>query len=216
MLAPSHYSNHEIVALDRAYINYDKFEELTDRGVVYVTKMKKSLRYEVLADCMEMNSDGLMTYREQIVVFRKDDINHIARIVTYVDMKKGKQPKLIQLLTNDFDMSLETIEAIYRRRWQIESLFKQIKQNFPLRFFYGESANAIKIQIWVTLIANLLLSVLQSSLTRHLSFSGLATMIRIILMYYINLIDFLNTPDADLKRLLAVVDESPPDDSPIS
>ena len=41
-------------------------------------------------------------------------------------------------------------------------------------------------------------------------------MIRIILMYYINLIDFLNTPDADLKRLLAVVDESPPDDSTIS
>ena len=144
------------------------------------------------------------------------NINHIARIVTYVDMKKGKQPKLIQLLTNDFDMSLETIEAIYRRRWQIESLFKQIKQNFPLRYFYGESANAIKIQIWVTLIANLLLSVLQSSLTRQWSFSGLATMIRIILMYYINLIDFLNTPDADLKRLLAVVDESSPDDSPIS
>lgn len=144
------------------------------------------------------------------------NINHITRIVTYVDIKKGKQPKLIQLLTNDFDMSLETIEAIYRRRWQIESLFKQIKQNFPLRYFYGESANAIKIQIWVTLITNLLLSVLQSSLTRHWSFSGLATMIRIILMYYINLIDFLNTPDADLKRLLAVVDESPPDDSPIS
>ncbi|MBO4965083.1 MAG: IS4 family transposase [Muribaculaceae bacterium] len=212
MLAPSHYSNHEIVALDRAYINYAKFEELTDRGVVYVTKMKKSLSYEVLADCMEMNSDGLMTYREQVVVFRKDDINHIARIVTYVDMKKGKQPKLIQLLTNDFDMSLETIVAIYRRRWQIESLFKQIKQNFPLRYFYGESANAIKIQIWVTLIANLLLSVLQSSLTRQWSFSGLATMVRIILMYYMNLTAFLNTPDADLKRLLEVVSESPPDD----
>ena len=51
-------------------------------------------------------------------------------------------------------MPMETIIAIYRRRWQIESLFKQIKQNFPLRYFYGESANAIKIQIWVTLIAN--------------------------------------------------------------
>ena len=61
-------------------------------------------------------------------------------------------------------MALETIVAIYRRRWQIESLFKQIKQNFPLRYFYGESANAIKIQIWVTLIANLLMSVLQSKL----------------------------------------------------
>ncbi|MDR0187291.1 transposase, partial [Prevotella brunnea] len=72
----------------------------------------------------------------------------------------GKMPKLVSLLTNDFDMSMETIVAIYRRRWQIETLFKQIKQNFPLRYFYGESANAIKIQIWVTLIANLLLSLL--------------------------------------------------------
>ena len=82
---------------------------------------------------------------------------------------------------------METIIAIYRRRWQIESLFKQIKQNFPLRYFYGESANAIKIQIWVTLIANLLLSLLQSSLERRWSFSGLATMVRIVLMYYLNL-----------------------------
>ena len=84
-------------------------------------------------------------------------------------------------------MPMETIIAIYRRRWQIESLFKQIKQNFPLRYFYGESANAIKIQIWVTLIANLLLSLLQSSLERRWSFSGLATMVRIVLMYYLNL-----------------------------
>lgn len=79
-------------------------------------------------------------------------------------------------------MPMETIIAIYRRRWQIESLFKQIKQNFPLRYFYGESANAIKIQIWVTLITNLLLSLLQSSLERRWSFSGLATMVRIVLM----------------------------------
>ena len=147
MLAPSHYSHDEILALDRAYINYAKFEGLTDRGVIYVTKMKKNLCHEVLVDCMHQNPHGLMEYREQIVVFRKDGINHIARIITYVDTSKGKKPKLISLLTNDFDMPLETIVAIYRRRWQIESLFKQIKHNFPLRYFYGESANAIRIQI---------------------------------------------------------------------
>lgn len=210
MLAPSHYGHNEIVALDRAYINYAKFEELTDRDVVYVTKMKKNLSYEVLVDCIHQNPQGLMEYREQVVVFRKDGINHIARIITYVDIKKGKKPKLISLLTNDFDMPLETIVAIYRRRWQIESLFKQIKQNFPLRYFYGESANAIKIQIWVTLIANLLLSVLQSTLQRRWSFSGLATIVRIVLMYYLNLEKFLNQPDADLKSMLAQASESPP------
>ena len=210
MLAPNHYKHNEITAMDRAYINYAKFEELTDRGVVYVTKMKKKLSYEILVDCIHQKSQGVMEYREQIVVFRKGNINHIARIITYVDIKKDKQPKLISLLTNDFDMPLETIVSIYRRRWQIESLFKQIKQNFPLRYFYGESANAIKIQIWVTLIANLLLSLLQSTLKRRWSFSGLATMVRIVLMYYLNLEKFFNQPDADLNKMLAEVSESPP------
>ena len=211
MLAPSHYNHNEIIALDRAYISYDKFEELTDRGVVYVTKMKKNLNYEILVDCMHQNPQGLMEYREQVVVFRKGEINHIARIVTYVDIKKGKKPKPISLLTNDFDMPLETIVEIYHRRWQIESLFKQIKQNFPLRYFYGESANAIKIQIWVTLIANLLLSLLQSTLKRHWSFSGLATIVRIMLMYYINLEKFLNNPSHDLEIMLFQATESPPE-----
>lgn len=210
MLAPSHFQHDEIVALDRAYINYEKFEELTQRNVVYVTKMKKNLKYETLVDCMDMNPDGRMEYREQVVVFRKDGVSHIARIITFVDIKKGKTPKLVSLLTNDFDMSMETVVAIYRRRWQIESLFKQIKQNFPLRYFYGESANAIKIQIWVTLIANLLLSLLQISLKRRWSFSGLATMVRIVMMEYLNMNNFFNMPDADMKMMLENAAESPP------
>ena len=210
MLAPSHFQHDEIVALDRAYINYEKFEELTQRNVVYVTKMKKNLKYETQVDCMDMNPDGRMEYREQVVVFRKDGVSHIARIITYVDIKKGKTPKLVSLLTNDFDMSMETVVAIYRRRWQIESLFKQIKQNFPLRYFYGESANAIKIQIWVTLIANLLLSLLQISLKRRWSFSGLATMVRIVMMEYLNMNNFFNMPDADMKMMLENAAESPP------
>ena len=113
-------------------------------------------------------------------------------------------PKLVSLLTNDFDMSMETIVAIYRRRWQI-------KQNFPLRYFYGESANAIKIQIWVTLIANLLLSLMQSSLQRRWSFSGLATMVRIVLMEYLKMNNFFNMPDADMKLMLEAAAESPPE-----
>lgn len=213
MLVPSKFSEKEIAAMDRAYINYEKFEELTERNVVYVTKMKKNLKYKLLFDFMEMTPDGKMEYREQVVAFRKGETNHIARIVTYVDIKKGKQPKQVSLLTNDFDMRPETIVEIYRRRWQIESLFKQIKQNFPLRYFYGESANAIKIQIWVTLIANLLLSLLQSSLERHWSFSGLATMVRIVLMYYLNMQTFFNKPDEDLRLMLMEVAEPPPEGS---
>ena len=178
------------------YIDYAKFEELTRNGVVYVTKMKKNLIHSTLSDTMFQNEDGLMVYRVRAVVFTKsvkdgEDIKHHARIITYVDIKKTRA-KLISLLTNNMDMDSEEIVEIYRKRWGIELLFKQLKQNFPLRYFYGESANAIKIQIRVTLIANLLLMVMQKRIKRTWSFSGMATIVRIMLMYTLTAILFLN------------------------
>ena len=213
MLKPSNYKNGDILAFDRAYIDYEKFEELTKNEVIYVTKMKKKLVYTIHDDTMYMNAEGKMMYRVQIVSFTKkvkdgNDIIHKARIITYVDVKKTKA-KLISLLTNDFSMEIEEIVDIYRQRWQIELLFKQLKQNFPLRYFYGESSNAIKIQIWTTLIANLLLMVIQKRIKRTWSFSGLATMFRIMLMYYVNCYTFFEEPGKDWLAILQN-DESPP------
>ena len=212
MLTPKTLSKGDIVAMDRAYINYEKFEELTERGIIYVTKMKKGLVYTILNDTMYQTLDGLMEVRVQEVLFTKQlkedqRIEHHARIVTYVDEKKHK---LISLLTNDMDSDPDEIVAIYRKRWEIELLFKQIKQNFPLRYFYGESANAIKVQIWITLIANLLLMVIQRGVKRCWSFSGLATMLRITLMYYVDMYSLLNNPEKDWQRILNRASEPPP------
>lgn len=215
MLMPTKYDSGDILTLDRAYINYAKFEELTRRGVIYVTKMKKNLVYETVEDIMYVSPDGLVEYRVQQVIFRKkvkdgEDIVHNARIITYADIKKTRV-KLVSLLTNDMNMSVEEIVDIYRKRWEIELLFKQLKQNFPLRYFYGESANAIKIQIWVTLIANLLLMVIQKRIKRAWSFSALATMVRIMLMYYVNPYTFFECPEKDWLKILAESGTSPPE-----
>lgn len=107
------------------------------------------------------------------------------------------------------EMEAEEIVVIYRKRWAIELLFKQIKQNFPLRYFYGESENAIKIQIWMTLIANLLLMVIQKRIKRSWSFSGLATMMRIMLMYYVNCYTFLEDPERDWSLMMETKEASP-------
>ena len=204
MLRPGKLKKGDIVAMDRAYIDYAKFEELTQREVIYVTKMKKNLRYEVLDDLMYQAPEGLMEVRVQHVVFRKtlnkeNVITHHARIITHVNVGKRK---LISLLTNDMESDPTEIIDIYHQRWEIETLFKQMKQNFPLKYFYGESANAIKIQIWVTLIANLLLMVMQKGLKRPWSFSGLATMVRINLMYYVDFYSLFNSPEKDWEMLL--------------
>lgn len=212
MLKPSSLSKGDIMAMDRAYIDYEKFEQLTQRGVIYVTKMKKSLKFTVQSDVMWQNADGFMEVRVQLVTFTKlkkdgETIIHHARIITYADVKKHK---LISLLTNDMESDPDEIIAIYRQRWEIELLFKQMKQNFPLKYFYGESANAIKIQIWVTLIANLLLMVMQRGLTRSWSFSGLATMVRINLMYYVDFYSLFNHPEKDWESILESASGEPP------
>ena len=215
MLKPANYTSGDILAFDRAYIDYAKFEELTRNGVIYVTKMKKNLVYAISDDTMYMTSDGKMSYRVQYVTFTKcvkdgKDIVHKARIITYVDIKKTRA-KLISLLTNDMEMPIEEIVEIYRKRWEIELLFKQLKQNFPLRYFYGESSNAIKIQIWVTLIANLLIMVLQKRIKRPWSFSGLATMVRIMLMHYVNCYTFFEEPEKDWLAILKSNESAPPE-----
>jgi len=244
MFVPGDFSRGDLLAIDRAYIDYEKLEQLSQNGVVYVTKMKKGLKYKVISDVMYMDAKGGMAYRIQEVEFtkkkgRKDDgsadedkqtgtkdgekgsevITHRARIITYPDVKRRKGKggkeiltgKMVSLLTNDFTMEAEDIIAIYKKRWEIETLFRQIKQNFPLRYFYGESANAIKIQIWVTLIANLLLTLMQRSLKRKWSFSGLATMTRILLMCYVDYRMFFENPERDWQQIQAGTPESPPE-----
>jgi len=170
--------------------------------------MKSNLSFERIADTDYQMTTDHGVVRVETILFHKHtkekDIYHKARKITYQDKTKKGKIKFISLLTNDFQMSAEDIIAIYKRRWQIETLFKQIKQNFPLRYFYGESANAIKIQIWITLIANLLITLVRS-------FSGLATMIRILLMSYVSIQSFFEQPHKDWDRLITQV-KAPPEE----
>ena len=114
------------------------------------------------------------------------------------------------LLTNNFELSVQELAEIYKRRWAIETLYKQLKQNFPLHFFYGESVNAIQIQTWVVLIANLLCIVLSRMIKRYVSFSKIVTMLRLTLMYYTNFIAFMEDPQKDEGAIWAERAKSPP------
>ena len=110
------------------------------------------------------------------------------------------------LLTNNFDFTVEDIAKIYRLRWAVESLYKQLKQNFPLHFFYGDSVNAIQIQTRVVLIANLLITVLSRSIKRHCAFSQVVTMVRLMLMYYVDFIAFMENPEKTAQSEIPVHD----------
>ena len=186
-----HLPEGSFIAMDRAYIDYAEMERLTREKVCYVTKMKKNLTFRTLSSTTLVTPDGLVEMTVSKVQFTKDNVTHTARMIEYWD-KDGKHATL---LTNNFDLSEQEIIAIYDNRWQIELLFKQLKQNFPLKYFYGESVNAIESQIWVCLIANLLLTVVNRKVQRRWAFSNLVTAVRQMLMYYVDIFSFLENPE---------------------
>lgn len=185
------------IAMDRAYIDYAEMERLSQDKVFYVTKMKKNLVYRTLSSKTLMTPDGLVEMIISRVQFAKDGVTHISRMIEYWN-KDGKHATL---LTNNFELSEREILGVYDNRWQIELLFKQLKQNFPLKYFYGESVNAIESQIWVCLIANLLLTVVNRKVKRRWAFSNLVTAVRQMLMYYVNILSFLENPERTWQEI---------------
>jgi hypothetical protein len=76
---------------------------------------------------------------------------------------------------------------IYKCRWSIETTFKKLKQNFQLTYFYSDTENGIKTQVWCTLIAYLLLQVIQTVSESTKAFSTIAALIRIHLIAHLDL-----------------------------
>jgi IS4 transposase len=169
------------------------FAEWTVRKLYFVTRMKDNAVYKVVRVIQEHNVNTGVIKEEKIKLEYKDgkQIKAVTlRRVTFIDNENRR----FIFITNNFRISAEEVALIYKNRWQIELLFKKLKHNFQLRYFLGDSENAIKIQIWVTLIAHLLLSIIKKKANVEFAFSNIATIIRLHLMSYVDLIEFLKKP----------------------
>ena len=104
---------------------------------------------------------------------------------------KSEDGKIYVFITNNFKLSANQVTTVYKNRWMIELLFKQIKQNFPLRYFWGDSPNGIKMQIYCVLIAQLLVVVIRKKSATKKSFANMITVIRLHLMSYVDIMEFI-------------------------
>ena len=114
----------------------------------------------------------------------------ILRLVT-IETETGKH---LQFLTNHMTLAASTIAEIYKDRWQIEVFFKLLKQNLRIKSFIGGSANAVWTQIWAAMIAMLLIKFLQMKSKADWSFSNLAYFLRMNLLVFRDLWDWLDDP----------------------
>lgn len=196
-MAEIHLPKGSILTFDRGYNDHSQLIRWSNNKVTWVTRLRR------LAVVESLEARPISSYHKDRGVISdtlvrlgwNKKIEVLARIVVYHDEKENRT---LEFLTNNLEFSPLTIAQIYQHRWQIETLFKRIKQNYPLRNFLGDNENAIKIQVWCALIADLLLKSISRHLKRAWSFTNLSSMIRLHLMTYINLRKFLNNPEKAL------------------
>ena len=191
-----HLPKGSVVVMDRGYNSYKKFHEWSSAGIDWVTRLRADSKYEVLNERPVTDQQRLLGVRGDQDIklgFKNNVIQQVdARIVRYYDQENHRE---FAFMTNNRTWDPYKIAEIYRRRWQIELLFKRLKQNMPLTYFLGDNENAIKIQIYCALIADLLLKMATNGLKRKWAFSNLASIVRLHLMNYTSLRKFLEQPD---------------------
>jgi hypothetical protein len=179
------------VVFDKAYTDYRQFFEWTQRDIYFVTRQKENASYKNLEEFDPQPNTPNNILRDEIITVEKNgQIIELRRVAYWDDDKK----KTYSFISNNFLLSPDKICDIYKHRWQIETMFKRLKQNFPLKYFLGDNQNAIEIQIWCGLIIQLLMLVVQKRTKRRWAYSNMVSMIRLHLMSYINMFSFMENP----------------------
>lgn len=186
-----HLAPHSMIVFDRGYNHYLQFARWTEQQVNFVCRLKSNAVYEVVETPFIQvpqteKSTGVLK-EERIHIKYKEDKQEktlCLRKVTYRDAKN----RVYEFISNNFSISHDEVALIYKLRWNIEQLFKKLKQNFQLHYFYSDTENGIKTQIWCTLIAQLLLHVLKVKSASKKAFSTIAALIR---MHLISNLEFL-------------------------
>nr|MBS0037327.1 IS4 family transposase [Saprospiraceae bacterium] len=168
-----------VVICDRAYVDYDWLNDLDSTGVTFVTRVKSNAGYEV------EKSWGVNEKYPHIIS------DKTIRLTTFQSKKKYPGPlrlvkvydeendQYLSLLTNNMSWTANTISVLYKAIWEIEVFFKHLKQLFRIKYFIGTSANAVRIQMWSSMIVMLMLKYFQNIANFKWHLSNLVIFIRI-------------------------------------
>lgn len=169
---------------DLAYYDFTWWAELDARGCRFVSRLKSNTPLattagQALPEQGDILSDRIGLLPQRMAASRRNPFTDPVREIT-LRISTGK---IIRLVTNDLDAPAREIADLYKQRWQIELFFKWIKQNLKLRHFIGTSENAVRIQVFVALIAYTLLRAAQATQTAVRQPLAFARLIRLNLMH---------------------------------
>jgi hypothetical protein len=193
-----------VAVFDKGFQKFSQYKEWTEAGVFYVTRMNKNAKFTIInqrklehsiEQGVQMDADIELTY---LCPKTKQNVTVTARMVAFIDPETDK--KLV-FLSNLNDVKADTIALLYKNRWTIEPLFKQIKQNFELTYFLSDSENGIKTQLWIAMILNLIFTVIHKLIKEAEDFS---TMVRVAAKNtasYVGLVRFFENKNKAINQI---------------
>ncbi len=184
-----------IILVDRAYIDYEWLYSLNKKGIFFVTRIKKNMKYTVLGQ-QQIPKNKNVIEDCGIGLCQSSHYPVPVRLVTVADPQNGER---ISFLTNHFTLDSETIAELYKSRWEIEIFFKWIKQNLKIKSFLGTSKNAVMTQVWTAMIYYLLLSFIKFQTKCRHSLHELTKIVGELLLDTVNLIDTLTITYDEFK-----------------
>jgi len=187
----------DILLGDRAYVDFDYLNDLRLRGINFVLRLKKNIKVRTVRKLhvrkpAKKGCKGVIRDREVKLVKPKTRAQYpeVFRVVTARVEVNGKLVEM-EFITNNMEWSAWTVAELYRARWEIEIFFKELKQTCQISDFVGYNENAVKWQLWIGLLAHLLLRFQAHVSTWGLSFSRLAGVVRCALWVRRNIDELL-------------------------
>lgn len=184
-----------VVVADREYESYELFKKWGNEKITFVVRIKQTtgmIKYKENPLPEKKHPEILLD--EEVLLenpeTREKYPEKLRRVVIYV----AENNVTIELITNNFTWTAETIANLYKSRWQIESFFKDLKTHFKIKTFIGTSSNAVEIQIWTALITILVLKYLKAISKYNWSLSNLIAFLRMHLFTKMELEYWLETP----------------------
>lgn len=208
--------SYSMIVFDKAYNYYQQFALWTQNNVFFVTRLKRNAVYKIIeVKRTHYKKKGQAKVLSDEIIeleYSPEDENgkKLTKKVKTIRLRRvcyqDERNRYYEFLTNNFEITAEEVAYLYKKRWGIEILFKKMKQNFQLHYFYGENINAIYTQVWCTLIAQLLLTVVQKIAQTKKAFSVVATLVRIHLISLLDVYELLRST----KRACAAKTKPPP------
>lgn len=178
-----------IIIDDRAYYDFKAFVDFIARSVTFVTRIKGNADYKVVEELDITTEDQAAGIRSAKIIqmrgskaFQTKLCIHNLRLVSSWNETEGRE---VEILTNNIDWPVQDIGNIYRSRWKIETFFKGLKQNLQVKTFIGTSENAVKSQIYIALLAYVIMEFLRKQMsTESHAQKQFFNLVRICLLHY--------------------------------